>query len=98
LAPVGSDIRYHPISGGNYPSLVEVKMLFLVMDANKVRALSACYSNFDDRRFGIGHDRTHGHAQIRKGSNQIINYLDAALGEGTPAGPKSTTAAGAIRE
>src|SRR5215831_2851473 len=81
LAPIGSDARYPSMSRRDHPRLVNINMLFLVVDAEKVRALSTFHGNFYDSRFRIGHDRMHSQAKIRKGRNQIPEELNAFFRE-----------------
>src|SRR6516225_2059814 len=69
------------MSGRDHPRLVDVNMLVLVVDAEKVRALSTFHGNFYDSRFSIGHDRMHSQAQIRKRRNQIAEELGAFFRE-----------------
>src|SRR6516225_6257217 len=69
------------MSGRDHPRLVDVNMLVLVVDAEKVRALSTFHGNFYDSRFSIGHDRMHSQAQIRKRRNQIAEELSAFFRE-----------------
>jgi len=69
------------MSGRDHPRLVNINMLVLVVDAEKVRALSTFHGNFYGSRFRIGYDRMHSQAQIRKRSNQILEELSAFFGE-----------------
>ena len=75
LAPVASNARYPSTSGRDHPRLVNINMLLLIVDAQKVCALSTFDGNFYDGCFGIGHDRMHGQAQIRKRRNQVPEEL-----------------------
>src|SRR5215471_7195510 len=81
LAPVGSDSGYPSTSGRDHPRLVNINMLLLIVDAKKVRALSTFDGNFCDGCFGIGHDRMHGQAQVRKRRNQVPEELSAFFRE-----------------
>src|ERR1700751_4951226 len=69
------------MSGRDHPRLVNINMLFLVVDAEKVRALSTFHGNFYDSGFRIGHDRMHSQAQIRKRRNQVPEELSAFFRE-----------------